>query len=146
MRWCCCCCPRQSCSVLTIFLLTGVSPGGEDCQLNNNNILQAYNLIQLACIATTKLEEAASHPSLGNTTYPSILVPPSLDPGLVLLYNNITMVINGLVILSCLCAGLAICKVIKSLRAFLKTNVPQTAGLQVYTHPALPQINSLNKQ
>ena len=95
----------------------------------NNNILQAYNLIQLVCIATTKLEEAASQPTLGNTTYPSILVPPSLDPGLVVLYNNITMVINGLVLLSCLAAGLAICKVIKSLRAFVKTNVPQTAGL-----------------
>ena len=45
------------------------------------------------------------------------------------LYYNITMVINVLVILSCLCAGLAICKVIKCLRAFVETNVPQTAGL-----------------
>jgi len=79
--------------VLTIFLLTA-----------------AYNLIQLVCIATTKYEEAASQSSLGNTSYPSILLPPSLDPGLVVLYNNITMVINVLVILSCLSAGLAICK------------------------------------
>jgi len=79
--------------VLTILLLSG-----------------AYNLIQLVWIATTKLEEATSQEAVGNTTYPSILVPPSLDPGLVLLYNNITMVINVLVILSCLCAGLAICK------------------------------------
>merc|ERR1712072_1305272 len=92
MRWCCCC-PRQSCSVLTIFLLTA-----------------AYNLIQLVCIAATKYEEAASQASLGNTSYPSILLPPSLDPALVVLYYNITMVINVLVILSCLCAGLAICK------------------------------------
>ena len=91
--------------------------------------MQAYNLIQLVCIATTKYEEAASQASLGNTSYPSILLPPSLDPALVVLYNNITMVINVLVILSCLSAGLAICKVIKCLRAFLKTNVPQTAGL-----------------
>jgi len=79
--------------VLTILLLSG-----------------AYNLIQLVWIATNKLEAATSQEDLGNTTYPSILVPPSLDPGLVLLYNNITMVINVLVILSCLCAGLAICK------------------------------------
>ena len=105
--------------------------GGQHCQANN--ILQAYNLIQLVWIATTKLEEATSQEAVGNTTYPSILVPPSLDPGLVLLYNNITMVINVLVILSCLCAGLAICKVIKSLRAFAKTNVPQTAGLRLHS-------------
>ena len=92
---------------------------------HDNNTLQAYNLIQLVCIAATKLEEAGSQTSLGNTTYPSILVPPSLDPGLVVLYNNITVVINVLVLLSCLTAWLAVCKVIKCLRAFLKTNVPQ---------------------
>ena len=88
-------------------------------------ILQVYNLIQLVWIATSKLEEADSDQSLGNTTYPSILVPPSLDPALVLLYNNITPAINVLVILSSLSASLAVCKVIKSLRAFVKTNVPQ---------------------
>jgi len=93
MRWCSCCCPRKSCSVLSVFLITG-----------------AYNLTQLVWIAATKLEEAGSDPSLGNTTYPSILVPPSLDPGLVVLYNNITMVINLLVLLSCLAAWLAVCK------------------------------------
>ena len=127
MRWCCCC-PRQSCSVLTIFLLTAVSGGWGGDRTVSLTILcsvQAYNLIQLVCIAATKLEEAGSQPSLGNTTYPSILVPPSLDPGLVVLYNNITMVINLLVLLSCLAAWLAVCKVIKCLRPFGKTNVPQ---------------------
>ena len=103
-----------------------------------NNTLQVYNLIQLVCIAATKLEEADSEPSLGNTTYPSILVPPSLDPGLVVLYNNITMVINLLVLLSCITAWLAVCKVIKCLRAFEKTNVPQPQ--LVYNLPDLPDI------
>ena len=93
------------------------------CQ--SNNILQAYNLIQLVCIASTKLEEAGGDPSLGNTSYPSILMPQSLDPGLVVLYNNITAVINVLVLLSCLTAWLAVCKVIKCLRPLGKTNVPQ---------------------
>ena len=109
----------------------GLGAGGGDRTVSLTILcsVQAYNLIQLVCIATTKYEEAASQSSLGNTSYPSILLPPSLDPALVVLYNNITMVINVLVILSCLSAGLAICKVIKCLRAFLKTNVPQTAGL-----------------
>jgi len=87
---CCCPCPGQSCSVLTIFILTG-----------------AYNLVQLVCIATTELEESRH---TVNESYPSILHPPYLDPELVILYNNITMVINVLVILSSLCAPLAICK------------------------------------
>ena len=123
--------------------------------LGYNNILQVYNLIQLVCIAATKLEEAGGEASLGNTTYPSILVPPSLDPGLVVLYNNITMVINLLVLLSCISAWLAVCKVIKCLRAFERTNVPQLVSTLTdlpdikyfqFSVSPLTQINSLSKQ
>lgn len=93
VRWCYCWCPRKTCSVLIIFLITGV-----------------YNLTQFLYFAITKLEEASSDQSLVNTTYPSVLVPPALEPGLVVVYNNITMVINLLVILSSLAAWLAVCK------------------------------------
>ena len=88
--------------------------------MSSVTILQVYSLTQLVWVATSKLEEQR-----GNITYPSILVPPALDPGLVVLHNNISLAINVLLILSSLSAWLAVCKVIKSLRAFVKTNVPQ---------------------
>ena len=69
--------------------------------MSSVTILQVYSLTQLVWIATSKLEEER-----GNTTYPSILLPPALDPGLVVLYNNISLAINVLVILSSLSASL----------------------------------------
>ena len=74
---------------------------------------QAYNLLQLSYFSIEKLTKVADGVEKKiDGSYSSVLQPPHLDPDVVELYQNITIVVNITVILTSLLAIYSVCQVL----------------------------------
>ena len=76
---------------------------------------QGYNLMQLSYLLMEKLEASSeiinqTRPVTNQTSYPSVLHPPELDPKLMSVYRDVTIPVNIAIILASVLGLVGVCR------------------------------------